>query len=46
MIEFISLHNIRPIIEEVFALKEYQKGFSMMERAQQFGKIVFDNSSQ
>jgi D-arabinose 1-dehydrogenase-like Zn-dependent alcohol dehydrogenase len=44
MLEFVSKHNIKPIVSEVIDISKYQKGFKLMEEAGQFGKIVFKNS--
>ncbi len=39
MIDFVALHKIRPVIHELLAFEDYQKGFSIMEEGSQFGKI-------
>ena len=43
MLNFVSLHKIKPIIHEVLPIRDFEKGFQMMEKGQQFGKIVFEN---
>ena len=38
---FIKEHRLRPIVSTVLhGLEEYDKGFEMMRRGDQFGKIV------
>ncbi|KAI5124373.1 hypothetical protein M0805_008976 [Coniferiporia weirii] len=39
--EFITIHNIKPIVSNILdGLEEFEKGFELMERGDQFGKIV------
>ena len=41
--KFIKEHRIRPIVSAVLnGLEEYEKGFEMMKRGDQFGKIVMN----
>ena len=40
MLDFVNRHNIVPIVDSVFNLKEGGKAFERMEKGQQFGKIV------
>ena len=41
MLQFIEDHNIRPVIDQVFPLSQYEKAFKRVENADQFGKIGF-----
>ena len=41
MLQFIENHNIRPVIDQVFPLSQFEKAFKRMENADQFGKIGF-----
>jgi len=43
MLSFVSTHKIRPIIDEVFDLKDGAKAFAKMEAGEQFGKIVLQH---
>ena len=39
--EFIKLHSIKPAVSVVLEdLDEFEKGFELMQRGDQFGKIV------
>jgi zinc-binding alcohol dehydrogenase/oxidoreductase len=40
MIEFVTLHQVKPVISEVFPFAQAQTAFALMERGGQFGKIV------
>ena len=40
MLDMVSKHEIRPIIDEVFALSEGNKAFEKMNISSQFGKLV------
>ena len=40
MIEFVTLHRVRPVVSEVFPLARAAEAFALMERGGQFGKIV------
>jgi zinc-binding alcohol dehydrogenase/oxidoreductase len=44
MIGFVEKHRIVPVIDSVFDLTDFQKAFDRMDRGDQFGKIVFDNT--
>ena len=41
MLQFIEEHQIKPIIDRMFQLNEFEKAFTRMEDAEQFGKIGF-----
>ncbi|RSL35219.1 NAD(P)-dependent alcohol dehydrogenase [Salibacterium salarium] len=41
MLDFIKKHNIKPIMDQTFPLKDYEKGFKRMAEAAQLGKIGF-----
>lgn len=43
MIDFISVHQIKPVIDSVFPFEQIPEGFSRMESGLQFGKIVFQH---
>jgi zinc-binding alcohol dehydrogenase/oxidoreductase len=40
MLNFVSTHNIKPIISEILPFDEYKKAFEILEKGSQFGKIV------
>jgi NADPH:quinone reductase-like Zn-dependent oxidoreductase len=40
MIAFVTQHNVRPTVSEVFPLARAGEAFGLMERGEQFGKIV------
>ncbi|MEO6568841.1 MAG: zinc-binding dehydrogenase [Opitutaceae bacterium] len=40
MLEFTTLHHLKPIISEVFPFARATEAFALMERSGQFGKIV------
>ncbi len=40
MVEFVTLHRVRPVVSEVFPLARAAEAFALMERGGQFGKIV------
>jgi len=42
MIEFIGSHRIRPVVSKEFAFTQAAEAFALMERGEQFGKIVID----
>lgn len=44
MLEFVSKHNIVPVVDQVFPFSDYHAAFSRLERRSQFGKIVFQVS--
>ncbi len=41
MLQFIENHEIKPVIDQIFLLDEYEQAFNRMERAEQLGKIGF-----
>ena len=43
MLDFVSKYKIRPIVDEVFELREGAKAFAKMEAGKQFGKIVLQH---
>ncbi|GMV53449.1 MAG: alcohol dehydrogenase [Chlorobi bacterium] len=40
MVEFITRHQIRPIVDSVYSLDNFADAFTRMQNADQFGKIV------
>lgn len=40
MLEFVSAHQIRPVIDSIWARENYSTAFERMEQGSQFGKIV------
>jgi NADPH:quinone reductase-like Zn-dependent oxidoreductase len=40
MLEFVTLHRMRPVVSEVFPLARAAEAFALMERGGQCGKIV------
>jgi zinc-binding alcohol dehydrogenase/oxidoreductase len=40
MITFVAEHRLRPVVSEVFPLGRAGEAFALMERGEQFGKIV------
>jgi zinc-binding alcohol dehydrogenase/oxidoreductase len=40
MVEFVTLHHLKPVISDVFPLARAAEAFALMERGGQFGKIV------
>lgn len=40
MVEYVSLHRLKPIVSEVFPFARAAEAFDLMERGGQFGKIV------
>jgi len=40
MLEFVSRHQVRPVVEATFPLDGAAEAFALMERGGQFGKIV------
>jgi len=42
MTAFINNHKIVPVVSNVFALNSAQEAFNLMDKGNQFGKIVFD----
>jgi zinc-binding alcohol dehydrogenase/oxidoreductase len=41
MIQFIETHKIKPVLDQVYSLNEFQEAFNRMEAAEQLGKIGF-----
>ncbi|GHH97398.1 zinc-binding dehydrogenase [Neobacillus kokaensis] len=41
MLEFIEKHQIKPVIDRIYPLEQFQEAFNRMENAQQLGKIGF-----
>ncbi|MBY0123014.1 zinc-binding dehydrogenase [Bacillus sp. S/N-304-OC-R1] len=44
MLKFMEKHTLRPIIDKIFTLDQYEQAFMRMEQADQFGKIGFSIS--
>ncbi len=40
MTAFVALHHVRPVVSETFTLERAGEAFALMERGEQFGKIV------
>jgi NADPH:quinone reductase-like Zn-dependent oxidoreductase len=40
MTAFVALHHVRPVVSETFTLEQAGEAFALMERGEQFGKIV------
>lgn len=40
MVDFVALHRVQPVVSEVFPLDQAAEAFALMERGEQFGKIV------
>lgn len=40
MLRFVSEHRIKPVLSEEFPLEQIEKAFGLMERGDQYGKIV------
>jgi len=40
MLEFVARHQLKPIVSEIFPLDRAAEAFALMERNDQFGKIV------
>ena len=41
MLSFIEEHNIRPVIDQMFDLSDYEEAFGKLDKAEQLGKIGF-----
>lgn len=41
MLKFIDTHQIKPVIDKIFELREYREAFHRMGKAEQLGKIGF-----
>ncbi|UZJ76892.1 zinc-binding dehydrogenase [Fictibacillus sp. KU28468] len=46
MIQFINKHKIRPIVDKMFDLNQFEHAFERLNKAEQFGKIGFRINSQ
>lgn len=46
MLDFIEQHKIKPVIDGVYPLSEYEQAFTRLEKAEQLGKIVFEIMSK
>ena len=44
MLEFISAHQLRPVIDSTYALEDGNQALDCMKKHQQFGKLVLDCS--
>jgi zinc-binding alcohol dehydrogenase/oxidoreductase len=42
MIQFVSQHEIHPIIDQIFPLSDYQSALNRMKDGLQFGNIILD----
>lgn len=42
MLNFVSAHGLRPLVDEVFPLKDVKKAFEKLKEGTQMGKIVVD----
>ncbi|MBK8699757.1 MAG: zinc-binding dehydrogenase [Saprospiraceae bacterium] len=40
MLDFVRLHGIRPMVDSVFPLAQFEKAFSRLQTSAQFGKVV------
>ncbi|PYZ97763.1 alcohol dehydrogenase [Alteribacter lacisalsi] len=41
MLDFVSTHQIKPVMDRTFPLEEYREAFDRLNRAEQLGKIAF-----
>jgi zinc-binding alcohol dehydrogenase/oxidoreductase len=41
MLQFIQTHQIKPVLDQMYSLNQFEKAFKRMEEATQFGKIGF-----
>lgn len=41
MLQFIEKHQIKPVVDQMFSLSQFQQAFNIMEKAEQLGKIGF-----
>jgi NADPH:quinone reductase-like Zn-dependent oxidoreductase len=44
MLDFVESRNLKPVIDKVFKLEEFEEAFKRMEDGNQFGKIVLQIS--
>ncbi len=42
MLAFVQKHEIKPVVDRVFSLKDGQDAFQRMKAGAQFGKIVLE----
>ena len=40
MLTFLALHHIKPVVSDVLPMERAAEAFALMERGEQFGKIV------
>lgn len=40
-IEFISKYRIKPVIDQIYTLEQYEEAFDKLQKAEQFGKVGF-----
>ncbi len=40
MLNFVSKHNIKPVIDKIFEFEDYTNAFLRMNNSEQFGKII------
>ena len=45
MIDFVNRHKIKPILDEVMPIEQGEQGFIKLDKAKQFGKIVFNHKA-
>ncbi len=45
MLEFVSVHELKPIIDRVFSLEAGNDAFELMKNSQQFGKLVITHEA-
>ena len=41
MLKFMETHQIKPVIDEIFSIKEFEEAFTKMDEGKQLGKIGF-----
>lgn len=41
MIDFISVHKIKPVIDKMYSFEQFEEAFTRIEKAEQLGKIGF-----
>ena len=44
MIEFVDQHKIKPVIDRIFMLEDFEEAFKRMENQKQFGKILLQHA--
>jgi zinc-binding alcohol dehydrogenase/oxidoreductase len=42
MLQFIEKHQIKPVVDRIFPVEQYQQAFDRLEKAEQLGKIGFN----